>query len=212
MLSIAVELLHGTFRGDPDGTADTGRLMLGEWPPSPARLFAALIAADGTGEACRVTDGTELEWFERLPPPVIHADRDPVHQPLRPRFIVAQKQGAAKGAHHEYVGRSGAAIRPGVRVAPRSPCVIYQWDVAPPEPSILDALRRRAARVGYLGSADSPVRVRVATEMDAPPAESGAFVPDHAGDTVINVPVEGDPLRGIRSAATRRVCARTSRC
>ena len=195
MLSIAVELLHGTFRGDPDGTADTGRLMLGEWPPSPARLFAALIAADGTGEACRVTDGTELEWFERLPPPVIHADRDPVHQPLRPRFIVAQKQGAAKGAHHEYVGRSGAAIRPGVRVAPRSPCVIYQWDVAPPEPSILDALRRRAARVGYLGSADSPVRVRVATEMDAPPAESGAFVPDHAGDTVINVPVEGDLAR-----------------
>ena len=61
MISISVELLHGTFRGDPDGSANTGRLSRGEWPPSPARLFAALVAADGTGEACQVTDGAELE-------------------------------------------------------------------------------------------------------------------------------------------------------
>ena len=74
MLAISVELLHGTFRGDPDGTANTGRLTRGEWPPSPARLFAALVAADGTRQTCRVTDGAELAWFERLPPPVIHAD------------------------------------------------------------------------------------------------------------------------------------------
>ena len=47
MLAIAVEFLHGTFRGDPDGTANTGRLQRGEWPPSPARLLAALVAADG---------------------------------------------------------------------------------------------------------------------------------------------------------------------
>ncbi len=195
MLSISVELLHGTFRGDPDGTANTGRLTRGEWPPSPARLFAALVAADGTGDACRVTDGTELEWFERLPSPVIHADPDPVHQPLRPRFVVQHGAAPAKGTHHEYVGRSGAASRAGVRVAPRSPRVVYQWDVAPPNDTILEALRRRAARVGYLGSADSPVRTRVSTEMVAPPAEAGAFVPDHAGGTVINVPVEGDLAR-----------------
>ena len=71
MLAVSVELLHGTFRGDPDGTANTGHLTRGEWPPSPARLFAALVAADGTRDRCRVTDGAELAWFERLPPPVI---------------------------------------------------------------------------------------------------------------------------------------------
>ena len=64
MLAISVELLHGTFRGDPNGTANTGRLTRGEWPPSPARLFAALVAADGTRQKCRVTDGAELAWFE----------------------------------------------------------------------------------------------------------------------------------------------------
>ena len=192
MLSISVELLQGTFRGDPDGTANTGRLRRGEWPPAPARLFAALVAADGTGDACRVTDGAELAWFERLPPPVIHADPDPVHQPLRPRFVVQHGGAPAKGTHHEYVGRAGAASRAGVRVAPRSPRVVYEWDVAPPEDAILDALRRRAARVGYLGSSDSPVRARVATEMLEPPAEVGAFIPDREGATVINVTNQGD--------------------
>ena len=195
MLSIAVEFLHGTFRGDPDGTANTGRLTRGEWPPSPARLFAALVAADGTGDACRVTDGTELEWLEHLPPPVIHADSDPVHQPLRPRFVVQHGGAPAKGTHHEYVGRSGAASRPGVRVAPRSPHVVYHWDETPPDSTILEALRRRAARVGYLGTADSPVRARVATEHPAPPAETGAFVPDREGETMINVTHEGDLAR-----------------
>ena len=49
VLAIEVELLHGTFRGDPDGTANTGGLTRGEWPPAPARLFSAMVAADGTG-------------------------------------------------------------------------------------------------------------------------------------------------------------------
>ncbi|MXX22086.1 MAG: type I-U CRISPR-associated protein Cas5/Cas6 [Chloroflexi bacterium] len=195
MLSIAVEFLHGTFRGDPDGTANTGRLTRGEWPPSPARLFAALVAADGTGDACRVTDGAELAWFEQLPPPVIHADPDPVHQPLRPRFVVQHGGAPAKGTHHEYVGRLGAASRPGVRVTPRSPHVVYQWDVTPPNGAILEALRRRAARVGYVGSADSPARARVATELLTLPAETGAFVPDHEGEAVVNVTREGDLAR-----------------
>ena len=194
MLSISVEFLHGTFRGDLDGTANTGRLRRGEWPPSPARLFAALVAADGTGDACRVTDGTELEWFERLPPPIVHADPDPVHQPLRPRFVVQHGGAPAKGAHHEYVGRSGALSRAGVRVAPRSPRVVYQWDVASPD-AILEALRLRAARVGYLGSSDSPARLRVDTSMPAPVANCDAFVPDREGGTVINVTHEGDLAR-----------------
>ena len=195
MFSVSVEFLHGTFRGDPDGTADTGQLRRGEWPPSPSRLFAALVAADGTGDACRVTDGVELEWFERLPPPVIHADPDPVHQPLCPRFVVQHGGAPAMGAHHEYVGRAGAANRAGVRVAPRSARVVYEWDVIPPNATILGALRRRAARVGYLGSADSPVRARVGTGLLTPPAEAGAFVPDREGDSLINVAREGDLAR-----------------
>ena len=119
MLAVSVEFLHGTFRGDPDGTANTGRLTLGEWPPAPFRLFAALVAADGTRERCTVTDGAELEWFERLPPPVIHAHAQPWHQPLTPRYVVRHEGTASKSTHQEYVGRAGVLHRPGVRVTPR---------------------------------------------------------------------------------------------
>ena len=94
MFVVSVEFLHGTFRGDPDGTANTGGLRRGEWPPAPARLLAALVAADGTRERCAATDGVELEWFERLPPPVIQAHADPWHQRLQPRYVVQHQRAA----------------------------------------------------------------------------------------------------------------------
>ena len=191
MLAISVELLHGTFRGDPDGTASTGRQAQGEWPPSPARVFAALVAADGTRQECRVTKGTELTWIEQLAPPVIHADEERWEQRLEPRYVVRHEGSASKSAHQEYVGRSGALNRSGVRVAPRDPRVVYAWNVESPGRVITDALRLRAARVGYLGASDSPVRMRVMTRM--PPHAGGerAFIPEPRGDTVINVTRRG---------------------
>ena len=191
MLAIEVELLHGTFRGDPDGTANTGGLTRGEWPPAPARLFAAMVAADGTGDRCRVTDGSELEWFERLPPPVIHADATPCHQPLRPRYVVEHKGSfERKPTHPEYIARKPTKIRPGVRVAPRNPQIIYAWDVEPPG-DVLDALRLRAARVGYLGAADSPVRLRVGTRPPEPEGCADPFTPDPSGTLAVSVPTQG---------------------
>ena len=190
MLAISVEFLHGTFRGDGTGTANTGGLRQEEWPPSPARLFAALVAADGTRKECRVTNGSELEWLEGLQPPLIHAHAFPKVQPLLPRYVVEQKGSPSKSSHQEYVGRSAALIRPGVRVTSPDPHVVYLWNVAPPSEPILNGLRRRAARVGYLGTSDSPARLRVATEM--PRLETDAFKPDRQGDAVINVTKRGD--------------------
>lgn len=190
MLSISIEFLHGTFRGDPSGAANTGRLAHGEWPPSPARLFAALVAADGTRHECRVTDGSELEWLEGLVPPVIHACSLHHHQPLEPRYVVETRSGPSKSNHQEYVGRSGAMVRPGVRVSCPNPNVAYLWDADVPNDSILGALRRRAARVGYLGTSDSPVRLRVSTT--AHQLKTGVFTPDPHGDEVINVTRRGD--------------------
>ena len=164
MLAVSVEFLHGIFRGDGVGAANTGRLTRGEWPPSPARLFAALVAADGTRERCRVTDGAELAWFERLPAPVIHAHSQPWHQELNPRYVVQHKGKFAKSirdnriaTHQEYVGRNGVRIWPGVRVAPRYPHVVYVWDESASE-ATLSALQRRARtdRVSWNGRFAGP--------------------------------------------------------
>ena len=192
MLAISVEFLHGTFRGDPDGTANTGRLTRGEWPPSAARLFAALVAADGTREQCRVTDGAELAWFEQLPPPVIHSDARPYHQQLEPRYVVKHEGRPSKSTHQEYVGRLGALNRPGFRVSPRDPHIVYSWNVESPDQSTLNAIRRRGARVGYLGASDSPVRVSVTTDVPPSIGRSDAFIPDERGDTIIDVTAPGD--------------------
>ena len=202
MLAISVELLHGTFRADPDGTATTGHLSGGEWPPAPARLFAAFVAADGTRDRVRVTTGLELEWLERLPPPVIHAHAAPWHQSLHPRYVARADKTFAKrkvkrkvevAAHLEYVGRQGVEVRPGVRVTPRYPRIRYLWDRPCPN-EILNALRLRAARIGYLGTADSPVRVRVhaRTRVPEPYRPGDMFRPNADGDVHIRVPEAGD--------------------
>ena len=190
MLAISVEFLFGTFRGDPDGTANTGRLAQGEWPPAPSRLFAALVSADGTKQRCRVTDGAELLWFERLPPPLIHTNEEVCHQVLLPRYVVRHSKGVDKNTHQEYVARAGTVVRPGVRVSARDPRVIYRWDVEVPT-DVLRSLRLRAARVGYLGTADSPVRLRVGTVLPDTASEY-AFEPDGDGDVVLGAPRPGD--------------------
>ena len=201
MLAISVEFLHGTFRGDPDGTAVTGGLTQGEWPPSPARLLAALVAADGTRQASRVTDGHELCWLEGLPAPVIHAHPEPSHQKLRHRYVAEHGESFARKSergkptkvftYHEYVGRKSSLQRPGVRTSLRSPLVVYRWNVKLPAGRTLDSLRHRAARVGYLGTSDSPVRVRVSTTMPHGAVDE-AFVPDPSGDIQVSVPRPGD--------------------
>ena len=199
MLTITVELLHGTFRGDASGAANTGRLEYAEWPPAPSRLFAALVAADGTRDRCRVTNGAELEWFERLPAPIIHACMLVHHQPLQSRYVVEQGEHAAKSpksrelfTHQEYIGRKGVSIRPGARATPRQPQVVYRWDNDTPSESVLAALRRRAARIGYLGTADSPARIRVLTQMPEEVIPGEPLVPDPDGDVPISVPAPGD--------------------
>ncbi len=192
MFSISVELLHGVFRGDALGTANTGRTVVPEWPPAPFRLFAAFVAADGTGERCAVTDGSELAWLERLPPPVIHADCNPPHTEIQPRYVVEHKGGAVSSTHQEYVGRKATLIRPGVRVAPKNPRLVYSWDVDVPRDTTLTALRSRAARIGYLGTSDSPVRIRVRSGRSAFDELGVAFVPDSEGTLAINVPASGD--------------------
>ena len=193
MFSVSVELLHGVFRGDADGTANTGHLSKGEWPPSPARLFAAFVAADGTGIACRLTDGSELEWLEGLQPPIIYADPQPTHTPILPRYVVEQRKSGIKNQHQEYPARKGTRVWPGVRVCPRTPMIHYTWDTPIPPADIFAALQRRAARIGYLGTADSPARVQVLTDdrlPDLPECQGFAACPD--GQMLVNVPQPGD--------------------
>lgn len=191
MLVVAVELLHGTIRaGSPEDTALTGFEDPGEWPPSPARLFSALVAADGTGPRMSVTDGSGLRLLEAALPPAIEADDldDVLSSPAEGRYVVVDK--AASSAVQEYPGRSAQLVRPSSRLCPRSPTVFYRWSRLEPTPQELEDLRGRAARIGYLGCADSPVRVTVTTQREEP-ASVEWWEPGVGGSTYLPIPTPG---------------------
>jgi len=192
MLALEVEFLHGTFRGSSDdlALAGTGEIS-GEWPPSPARLFAALVAADGTRDRCRFTDGAELRFLEDQPPPQIYADRRShvERSPLIDRYVVVNAR-AKSGAVQEYVGRTASLARGGARLSPRHPRVVYVWDASAPG-AILEGLERRCSRIGYLGCSDSPVRVRVFGDFSENELPGDRWVPDPDGDAIVSVPFPG---------------------
>src|SRR5712692_11692388 len=60
-LVISVRLQDGRYHG------------AGDWPPSPARLFQALVAGAGLSGPLQREVRDALEWLERRPPPLVGA-------------------------------------------------------------------------------------------------------------------------------------------
>lgn len=60
-LLVTVRFVEGRYHGRP------------EWPPSPARLFQALVAGAARGARLHEDDIRALRWLEALAPPVIFA-------------------------------------------------------------------------------------------------------------------------------------------
>jgi CRISPR-associated protein Csb2 len=67
-LTISVRVHNGRFHGMSDRDTD-------EWPPSPARLFQALVAAAGRGTTISDRNREALRWLERLDAPMVGAPR-----------------------------------------------------------------------------------------------------------------------------------------
>ena len=84
----------------------------GDWPPSPARLFQALVAGAAQGETLAEEDLRALAWLETLAPPTIAAP------PVRPgqgfRIFVPNNDLDAVGGDPRRVGeiRAPKPIRP----------------------------------------------------------------------------------------------------
>lgn len=208
MLAIDVELLFGTIRaGSPDDLAITGDGDPGEWPPSPARLLAALVAADGTGDRMRVTTGVELALLEQADPPLVVCDRelaadeDPavdrtglLRSPQQERFVVVDAN-VSGSTVQEYPLRKAEAVRRAAVLAPRTGHITYIWPGVRPAPTEVEGLRARAARVGYFGCADSPVRVTVQVLDGGGPVEAAdgraVWRPEEDGDVFVETPYPG---------------------
>ena len=80
-LLITVRFHEGRYHGQADRFDDEDG-----WPPSPGRLFQALVAGAARGAALRPEDRRALEWLEGLDPPRIAAPAIRRGQAVR-RFV-----------------------------------------------------------------------------------------------------------------------------
>ncbi|HLH13067.1 MAG TPA: type I-U CRISPR-associated protein Csb2 [Methylovirgula sp.] len=110
---------------------------MGDWPPSPARLFQALVAGAARGETLSDEVVKALEWLEGLTPPFIAAPSAHVGRPFNnfvpnnDRDVVEAKR--IRGSFHSEADyqnavakqRTGKLIRPHVFDA--TVPLIYAW-------------------------------------------------------------------------------------
>jgi len=157
-----------------------------EWPPHPARVFAALRSVAEAEEL------PLLHELEHLPPPLIHACAAAPHS--RTRAYVVTNARENKGGNQNHPARTSGLMER-VRSFPADPRVQLVWldDVELSDEALagLDALARR---VPYLGRSTSPVMLafrRVAEFAPLPGLE--IFEPtDHdRADSAIRVPFPG---------------------
>lgn len=154
-----------------------------EWPPHPARLFSALVAA-----AYQLSGGmtasrrSALEWLESQPSPRIFApDADLQAAPVTyvpPGDNVERKgkKGEEKYEHPVHRWRQPRHF-PEARVL-GEPAVEFFWPTAP-DPGILSALTEIAEGVSHVGTTHSMALVRVIG--DSLLANAANYVPDPAG-------------------------------
>ena len=128
-LCISIRFLDGAFHG----RADQGEP---EWPPSPLRLYQAIVAASAARwnerRGLRHAEPA-LQWFEQLPPPVIAAP--PVREAQGYRLYVPDNVGdlvgkslsrGGEGSIADY--RTEKAVRP--LTVPDETAVHYVWNLA----------------------------------------------------------------------------------
>lgn len=116
VLLVTVRFASGRFHGEP------------EWPPAPARLFQATLAACARGGELEEQDQAVFEWWEQLSPPRIAAP--PAWRGQEVKFWVPNNDLDAKGGDPGAVSeiRTGKRVRPWL-FQPEVP-LLYAWELA----------------------------------------------------------------------------------
>lgn len=196
-LDVHVELYEPRYHGWP------------EWPPSPGRLFQALVAGAARGGTLPEPARAALSWLEQQPPPRILAPS------ARPGQTVCQfvpnndlDGKAAKGdpGMVEKV-RTPKKHRPWLIEGP--PRIVYRWEVSEDRRADAEQVCRLAEDLVQLGRGVDMAFARGEVHQTAPetPDEGGWMTPSPGGDggQTLPCPVVGT-LRSLerRKASGRR--------
>jgi len=163
-----------------------GRYHGGGWPPSPARLFQALVAGAKSGGA----GDNALRWLECLGPPEIFVR---AAQPGTQYTIYVPNNSFDKDRKST---RTSKVVAPRILTRHRAgdPDVIYRWSVgdAPGERQRVAALDDVASRLRSLGwGVDFAAAVAELSESDSVPAGLERLAPSPNGELSLRLPNEG---------------------
>jgi len=180
MLIVEVEYLLGRVFA-----AAFGDSAEPEWPPHPARLFSALVAAyhDGNGSE---QERQALLWLERQEPPRIAAKAPGVTE-AEVTFVPTNYPSKSGGTLPEQRAKQPRWFP---SQGPESPVVWFAWPRAEVPAGHAKALRELTSRVASLGRACSLVRMNLVESIED--AECPAsYVPDDDGQEVLRVASSG---------------------
>lgn len=182
-LAITINLLTGSYEA-----ADAGDREQAEWPPHPARLFSALLAA-----ARSESDRAALRWLEQQPPPLVVSGR--AVQARRAAYVVTNKL-SDKGGSQFHPGRTNG-LRVRSRAVPADPTVTMMWAVSV-DAGLVRTLDGMARRVPYLGRSTGIALVAASVCADdgpigAQPSSVEVFEPCDLldGEVSLRVPYPG---------------------
>lgn len=196
---ISVTFLDPLFHGRADGDEP-------EWPPSPLRLFQALLA--GTGAASRASGGiadadlAALRWLEQQKPPVIIAPigrRGQAYRLSVPNNAMDVVAAAwARGNDSGRGDASPATHRSMKMVTPihleSSETVYYAWRLPEGAAAVIESLQRLTLNLVSLGwgidLAFGTARCVSGDDIKTLPGEHWSPVPRAAG-IALRVPVPG---------------------
>ena len=204
--AIIAEFPLGCYRGHgADGERDP--------LPSPARVHAALMNAAAQGPRAQVEpeglgltpgDRAALAWVESNPPDALHVPATAVND----RIVIAYRQEGMFRKQSFKVRQDRAAES----VAVGGP-IAWIWNDEPPAP-VRDAITALCADVSHLGTAESPVRLRVGEAIATHSIDRGANRLAGGGiDVLVPRQGRGDELEaGYRAAVGRIPTAGADQC
>ncbi len=170
MFALAVHYLTGRAVCKRYGSQDDP-----EWPPEPARLFCALVAALHAG-GNRQDERAALKWLEEQEPPSLSFS-DWVERAPYVSYVPANDPSAPRKVPRRLIKRDDLAILPEYRnrngrtfpsLTPDQPDVHFIWQTAEPTFETTQTIQRLAGRLAYLGHSSSLVSVSIA-EKPPPP-------------------------------------------
>lgn len=181
MLTLGIRYLQGIAVGSH---GEHGRV---EWPPHPARVFMAMVAAHyQTGAA--PTERAALLWLEKQAPPDIYAPEALPCSVVTQYVPVNDKAGPSKSPVHSLPIMRHRIDRTFARASLAGDTVLLTWRDAPPG-NIQEALADLCGKITRIGHSSSLVQMWLA---DSATHELPHWRQDDArGTYLLRVPCEG---------------------